>query len=392
MLIRTPPYYRDFQCLAGACPDTCCAGWEVCIDDDSLARYQAMEGPLGDRVRAALVTDADGDTCFCVENGHCSLQRPDGLCTLQYELGAQALCMVCDAHPRFTEEYGPFRETILGASCPEAARLMLTASDSLPFVEETTDEADVDCDDVDPDLLDALLPCRQRVFDLLRDRKHAVNQRMAAALAYAAAVQDELDMGEISGLDALEFSTPDVEQNAEFRRCSAVSLLKYLSTLEILTPEWRELLKTSTETLETVDITDYHSMQADFAAYMENRAHEYENLSVYFIARRFLAADFDADVYGKVCFAALSLFVLEELGALALRRDGHFTVEDQIALVWLWCKEQEHCDENLDTLGAAAYDEDFLRPDALEFALLSCEQESKQRKLPSASPVSHSAD
>ena len=372
MLIRTPPYYKSFQCLAGACPDTCCAGWEVCIDDGSLARYMALEGPLGEKVRAALVTDAEGDTCFCVENGHCSLQRPDGLCSLQRELGEAALCKVCDAHPRFTEEYGPFRETMLGASCPEAARLMLTAADSLPFVEETTDEADVDCDDVDPDLLAALLPCRQRIFDLLRDRSRPVERRMADALAYAAAVQDELDMGSMDGLAELDFSTAAPPAGGKLRRETAISLLKYLSTLELLTPEWTDLLKTSTAALEAVDSEGYTALQSAFTAHMAGREQEYENLAVYFIARRFLAADFDADVYGKVCFAALSLFILRELGALALRREGHFTVEDQTALVWLWCKEQEHCDENLDALGAAAYDEDYLRPESLGQSLLDC--------------------
>ena len=46
--------FQSFQCIAGACPDTCCAGWEIDVDEDALAAYvcggwegQAFEPGLG---------------------------------------------------------------------------------------------------------------------------------------------------------------------------------------------------------------------------------------------------------------------------------------------------------------------------------------------------------
>ena len=33
MEITRPDYYKDFSCIAGACPDTCCAGWQIMIDE-----------------------------------------------------------------------------------------------------------------------------------------------------------------------------------------------------------------------------------------------------------------------------------------------------------------------------------------------------------------------
>ena len=33
-----PDYYADFACVAGACRHTCCVGWEIDIDPDSLRR------------------------------------------------------------------------------------------------------------------------------------------------------------------------------------------------------------------------------------------------------------------------------------------------------------------------------------------------------------------
>ena len=33
MLHVYPPFYKDFHCTASACPDNCCVGWEVVVDD-----------------------------------------------------------------------------------------------------------------------------------------------------------------------------------------------------------------------------------------------------------------------------------------------------------------------------------------------------------------------
>lgn len=46
MLDRYPVYYKEFVCAAGDCPDTCCAGWDVVVDEETAARYAAVEGEL----------------------------------------------------------------------------------------------------------------------------------------------------------------------------------------------------------------------------------------------------------------------------------------------------------------------------------------------------------
>ena len=56
MQVRVPDYFDEFSCLAGACPHSCCIGWEVVIDEDTAWRYQAEPGPLGEKLRAISVT------------------------------------------------------------------------------------------------------------------------------------------------------------------------------------------------------------------------------------------------------------------------------------------------------------------------------------------------
>ena len=363
MLIRKPSYYDGFACLAGACPDTCCAAWEAVVDGESLAHYQTLPGAIGEAVRDALTVDGDGDACFRLVEGRCALLRGDGLCALQAELGEDALCQVCQEHPRFIESFGAFREASLAASCPEAARLMLTWDGR--FTETVTDEPEEDCEDVDGALLAALLPCRERLFGLLRDQSGPVGARMAAALGYAGALQELLDLGDVEGLARVAPPQAPPAGTAGERLEMARALFRVLGTLEILSPQWKALLDEAAGALSDMSEDTYAAGRRDFVRARSGREAVYENFAVYLLYRWFLKADFDGDAYGRVCFAALSLLALQELGALTFAQTGGFTFEDQLRLVGLWCKEQEHCEENLAALAQAAYDESLFGPEAL---------------------------
>lgn len=51
MIFRYPDYYEKFSCIAGACEDTCCAGWEIDIDDKSYEYYKTVGGAFGEMLR-----------------------------------------------------------------------------------------------------------------------------------------------------------------------------------------------------------------------------------------------------------------------------------------------------------------------------------------------------
>ena len=186
-------YVNHFHCLAGDCPDTCCKDWQIILDEDALARYRAMPGPLGEQVRAALVTE-NGETRFQEEGGRCVLLRDDGLCPIQAAYGAEALCRTCYTHPRFTEEYGQTAELTLSLSCPEAARLLLTHEAPLR-IETQDDGGPVVPNELDPELYPALLAARQAFFRLAQDRSRPIEDRLALILLLARRTQRLLDEG-----------------------------------------------------------------------------------------------------------------------------------------------------------------------------------------------------
>ena len=127
-----PSYYKDFACIAGDCPDSCCHEWEVQVDTASAAWYRAMEGALGDALREALY-DEEGETYLRNVGDRCPMWREDGLCRIQAELGEQALCDVCRDFPRLKQDYGDFVELGLsGGADASEKRLKLLKKLNLP--------------------------------------------------------------------------------------------------------------------------------------------------------------------------------------------------------------------------------------------------------------------
>ena len=125
-----PAYYEAFRCTAGTCRHNCCIGWEIDIDGKSAARYAALPGAFGERVRAA-VEPGEPPHFRLDAAGRCAMLREDTLCELQRTLGESALCNICRDHPRYRVFLPGRTEIGLGLCCEEAARLLLSQTEKL---------------------------------------------------------------------------------------------------------------------------------------------------------------------------------------------------------------------------------------------------------------------
>ena len=69
MLVRVPDYFDDFSCLAGACPHSCCIGWEVVIDEDTARKIIAEVAKNNDKVPTNYEFDSTVADNLKVVNG-----------------------------------------------------------------------------------------------------------------------------------------------------------------------------------------------------------------------------------------------------------------------------------------------------------------------------------
>ena len=70
MVFRVPSYYKNFRCIADKCPDNCCRGWEIDIDEDTLDYYKDLKGPMAEKIRASISEDG---SFVLNEEGWCPL-------------------------------------------------------------------------------------------------------------------------------------------------------------------------------------------------------------------------------------------------------------------------------------------------------------------------------
>jgi len=330
MLITKPEYFDRFHCIADRCPDSCCKEWDVQVDPESAASYRSLSGPLGDRLREVL-RDEDGETVMTIIDGRCPMWRLDGLCRIQAELGEEALCKTCREFPRLTHDYGDFLELQLELSCPEAARFILTGGRPQMVTAETASNPDAEYDE---EAMAVLKATREKVLDLLFDTSRPVPESLALALLYGYQAQNELDGAEIQAFD----SDTALESIREFcQPGDNREMADFFLTLEVLTPDWKELLQTPSP----APWSDHH------------RA-----LAGYLVQRYWLQAVSDYDLYCRVKFIVLSCLLVKQLGG------------DIFRTAQLFSKEIENNIDNVEAILDAAYSHPAFTDDRLLGMLL----------------------
>ncbi len=293
MKLYAPDTYQAFRCIAGECRHSCCIGWEIDIDPESLRRFLALPGALGDRMRANI--QQVGDTaCFRLQGAEerCPFLNQAGLCELILERGESALCQICADHPRFRHFYADRTEIGLGLCCEAAGRLLLGAKAPMRLI---IIEDDGITEETDPEETE-LLNLRDGLLAAMQNRALSMEERVTQVLA------------------------PDA---VDWREWSA-----FLLTLERLDERWAELLAALP-----------YAPEAPLSAALEMPM---EQLMSYLICRHLPGALEDGDTQGRMLFAALMWRLIARL--CALTECGE--LEGIVELARLYSSEIEYSDEN----------------------------------------------
>ena len=289
MLYVRPDFYDDFRCLASACRHSCCIGWEIDVDEQSLARYERLRGPLGRELRENIDPEPTPHFRLTGEE-RCPFLRRDGLCRLILALGEESLCDICALHPRFFNAYPDREEAGLGLCCEEAARLLTEGGGHLCLLAESDD-------DCIPEAT-GLLRLRGDIFRLLAEDALPLTERMRRAL-------------KLLGKPLVPFHT---------RETAAFFL-----TLERMDADWTALLERLASAPEPVLEPRLSTLR-------------YARVAEYLVYRHFAAAESEADAAGRLqfCFHATQLIcALEAYSGESLR---------------LFSAEIEYSDENVDKI------------------------------------------
>lgn len=374
MRYTIPDYYKEFTCIADRCEDTCCAGWQIVIDEKTLGKYKKVRGHFGKRLRRSIHWKEE--VFRQSEEKRCAFLNDDNLCDLYTALGAKSLCKTCRLYPRHIEEFEGIREISLSISCPEVARILLSKTEPVRFLSYEK-EGEEEYEDFDIFLYSQLADARDVMIEILQNREWTVDLRCLLVLAISHDMQGRINREEIfsctevpvkyqkEAARAFAQKKMDEWKANEGRRFSfAKKMFSLLHKLELLKENWYVSLK-ETEQLLYQNQETYSGTCKEFDEWKKENLPGWEiqreQLLVYFIFTYFCGAVYDGRVYAKVQMAAASLFYMEQmLMARWIKNEKELNQEDIQDIVYRYSREVEHSDQNLENLEKMMEEEAWL--------------------------------
>jgi len=357
-----PDYYHQFSCVADACEATCCAGWQIVVDEESLKNYAKVNSDFSERIKTGV--DFEEGVFYQKEKKRCAFLNEKNLCDMYTALGEGALCETCTRYPRHIEEFENVREHTLSVSCPEVAKILLGLKEPVRFLSEETPAEEEIFDDFDPMLYEVLAETREMMLKVLQDRTMSIEERAAILWTFITGFQDKMDEGTLY-VDELYAVCEDAGEKETVRQKlikfrsdkelvfrTAKEQFSKLFSLEILAEEWEEDVNRTARALYADGAENYAKIKDDYIGWRKIHMPDWETMAeqlmVYFLFTYFCGAVYDEYVASKVKLSVLSVFYIDEmLTAQWLFQGKQFTHHDVIRMVYRFSRELEHSDENL---------------------------------------------
>lgn len=206
----------------GDCPATCCKGWLIPVDDDTLIKYNRLKGT--DYIKYILsLREKSGIKCFNTNLKKCTFLDKDGLCSLQKKYGEEYLSEVCRIFPR--TDYNIFRSCedasvpvstlFFELSCPKVAELFVRNSNNMKIINsthETSGEISTTNDDID--FYKFLILLNDSINKIICDRNYSLHEIYAFLLNLGQKLQDLFILNE--SCDAITKINEYIDSNKLF--------------------------------------------------------------------------------------------------------------------------------------------------------------------------------
>lgn len=297
MKIVKPTFYKTFKCIAGDCPDSCCQGWEVDADSDSLEYYKTLDNSLEikKRIDSVLSKDEFDNTIFTLApKKRCPFLNDKNLCDMHIAIGGEHTPYTCRTFPRFIYDFGGTREIGISFSCPVASDMMYN-TESFDFETEVNSDLPT-LNDIDAEKYFLLYKGRAEAYKIAKDKNKSIRERLNDLLDLGVLLQEKLLPYDEGGDDIAFF---DVFKNPE-----------------LINPEWKEKV----ENFSLKQVPDTQSN---------------ENILMYFLYKYLMQAVYDDDALSKIKMAVIGVLINTYFG------EDSWTIH-------LWSKETEHSQYNMD--------------------------------------------
>ena len=185
-------FFDTFECIGADCPDTCCRGWDITVDDNAAEIYRNTQGAFGERLKESI-RETDGKFYIRLKDGQCPLLNSDNLCEVYRELGPDKMCETCRIYPRISWYHGDILFHGLTLSCPEVARMVLSHRDSINFSFAEAETGIAPAPDQNWVLFNILINGMITSVRIMQNRDLSIFTRMRLLVSFNDMLQSALD-------------------------------------------------------------------------------------------------------------------------------------------------------------------------------------------------------
>jgi hypothetical protein len=284
-------FVKDFKCLQDKCPNSCCKGWDMQIDDKTISKY--LNHPdLANivNIEEKILKRANDDYCF---------KASAGLCLVHEKYGEDYLGDACYFYPRIIRKIQDQYIVSASMSCPEITRLILfeenifdLSKDYLPRIPQQIKSYD----DLSAEHVSYI---QKKIINMIMDKEKNAEQVMLQLLSMSRSFQFT---NKQTWFEAIDFIV-DNNINIDARNTDDSNPYKLLHSLILIARNVKGhdgniLLKNIIDKMQTTLNCKFDENNLDIICYDEehhsynNSLQQYQNNKDYYdkILKRYLAA------------------------------------------------------------------------------------------------------
>ncbi|ABX40703.1 flagellin lysine-N-methylase [Lachnoclostridium phytofermentans] len=325
MKILKPYYYDKFTCIGNKCPNTCCKGWRITVDDATYKAYKDVEGTFGKQLIQNIDCEGKVKKFILDSDMKCPFLNDNLLCDIYINLGEEFMCRTCKVYPRVIKVHADVIEQTLTLSCPEVSRLLISSNKVIDFkLEEETHSVFKSAKTMDDALLSCLLHVRSLIIDIMQKRHIKLYYRQLLIIIIADKVQTSLNKKDYNEAEVIiqRFYHEDIinlyieqfkniKENKKVKFDFISKLLEqiiscFLDKDKYISQLYKKYLIDSGMTIESI----LGKYEEQFDQYYESHQYVYENFYVHTIFRYCLDALDDGDISKQVVLANIGYIII----------------------------------------------------------------------------------
>ena len=348
-------FFDEFECVGGICPDTCCAGWNVSIDNATMQKYcgldETQKNWICSCIKEVVVEDKPQNMIKMKEDGRCPFLNDRNLCDIYLQVSPDALSHVCQTYPRKIVSYYDVILITVCVSCPEAARIVLKKKEPIAF-EYAEDDSIADTNGADWLLYNELINGLVITTDILQNRSYAIWERVYLVLEMTYQIQKHIEEGDLANL------RKDIECYKSANWCNekvgnihnaggrvvgcwnvVYDIMERIEKTKNINAK-RKAFLLKYKILEKTEENAYYEWLNRFKEIEEET--EFENLAVEFVFEYYMDALQGKNLFSNVIKMVLLLVLIRAYEVLHYNAHGELTEDNKIELVSKISRVMEH--------------------------------------------------